>query len=36
MNATAVVTNAETKEKLYVFRRDPILPRFSVMDPQYT
>lgn len=35
-NGTAVVTNADTKEKLYVYGRDVLRPRIAIMDPEYT
>lgn len=35
-NGTAVVTNSKTKEKLYVYNRDVLKPKFAVMDPEYT
>lgn len=35
-NAAAVVTNHITKEKLFVYARDVIRPKFAIMDPEYT
>ena len=37
MNAGAVITNEETKEKIgHVFAGEKVMPKFSVMNPRYT
>ena len=37
MNAGAVITNQETKQKIgHVFADERVMPRFSVLDPTYT
>ncbi|MGM9565224.1 iron-containing alcohol dehydrogenase [Evtepia sp.] len=37
MNAGAVITNQETKQKIgHVFEDERVMPRFSVLDPTYT
>ena len=37
MNAGAVITNRETKQKIgHVFADEKIMPRFSVLNPKYT
>lgn len=37
MNAGAVITNQETKQKIgHVFTDERVMPRFSVLDPTYT
>lgn len=37
MNAGAVITNHETKQKIgHVFADEKIMPRFSVLNPKYT
>ncbi len=37
MNSGAVITNAETKQKLgHVFAGERLMPRFSVLNPKYT
>lgn len=37
MNGGAVITNADTKQKLgHVFPAETLAPRFSVLNPQYT
>ena len=37
MNAGAVITNQETKMKIgHVFADEAIMPRFSILNPQYT
>ena len=37
MNAGAVITNTETKQKIgHVFADEKIMPRFSILNPKYT
>lgn len=37
MNAGAVITNRETKQKIgHVFADEKIMPRFSILNPKYT
>lgn len=37
MNAGAVITNHETKQKIgHVFADEKIMPKFSILNPQYT
>ena len=37
MNAGAVITNPETKQKIgHVFADEKIMPRFAILNPQYT
>lgn len=37
MNAGSVITNRETKQKIgHVFASEEVMPRFSVLDPNYT
>ena len=37
MNAGAVITNSETKQKIgHVFADEKIMPRFSILNPRYT
>ena len=37
MNAGAVITNSETKQKIgHVFADEKIMPRFSILNPKYT
>ena len=37
MNAGAVITNQETKQKIgHVFADEAIMPRFSILNPRYT
>lgn len=37
MNAGAVITNQETKQKIgHVFADEKIIPRFAILNPQYT
>lgn len=37
MNAGAVITNEETKQKIgHVFADEKIMPRFSILNPMYT
>ena len=37
MNAGAVITNEETKEKIgHVFAGEKVMPKFSVLNPRYT
>lgn len=37
MNAGAVITNSETKQKIgHVFADEQIMPRFSILNPKYT
>lgn len=37
MNAGAVITNQDTKQKIgHVFADERVMPRFSVLDPTYT
>ena len=37
MNAGAVITNQETKQKIgHVFADEKIMPRFSILNPKYT
>lgn len=37
MNAGAVITNSETKQKIgHVFADEKIIPRFSILNPKYT
>lgn len=37
MNAGAVITNQETKQKIgHVFASEEIMPRFSILNPRYT
>ncbi len=37
MNAGAVITNPETKQKIgHVFADEKIMPRFSILNPKYT
>ena len=37
MNAGAVITNEETREKIgHVFAGEKVMPKFSVLNPRYT
>lgn len=37
MNAGAVITNEETKQKIgHVFRNTDVMPKFSILNPRYT
>ena len=37
MNAGAVITNQETKQKIgHVFADERIMPKFAILNPRYT